>query len=87
MSGLWPVHTTIALSGLTALGAEVIWTRVLASLFGASVYTFSIILAVFLLGFGIGSRVGSYVVRHVGPERHWDYAKSCWSSASHGPPT
>jgi spermidine synthase len=62
-SGLWSVYVTIALSGLTALGAEVIWTRVLASLFGASVYAFSIILAVFLFGLGIGSSVGSYLVR------------------------
>ena len=65
MFGLWPVYTTIALSGLTALGAEVTWTRLLAMLFGGTVYTFSIILAVFLLGLGIGSGVGSYLVRHV----------------------
>ena len=39
-----------ALSGLTALGAEVVWTRLLSLLLGATVYTFSIILAVFLTG-------------------------------------
>ncbi len=33
---------------LTALGAEVVWTRQLSLLFGASVYTFSLILATFL---------------------------------------
>jgi spermidine synthase len=60
----WPVYVTIAISGLTALGAEVTWTRLLAYLFGASVYTFSIILAVFLAGLGIGSGIGSYLVRH-----------------------
>ena len=49
-SSPWPVYLTIGLSGLTALGAEVIWTRLLSLLFGPSVYTFSIILAVFLLG-------------------------------------
>ena len=65
MFGLWSVYTTITLSGLTALGAEVTWTRLLAMLFGGTVYTFSIILAVFLLGLGIGSGVGSYLVRHV----------------------
>ena len=32
--------------------AEVIWTRILSLLFGATVYTFSIILAVFLIGLG-----------------------------------
>jgi spermidine synthase len=53
------VYVTIALSGLTALGAEVIWTRLLSLLFGATTYTFSLILAVFLVGLGIGSSLGS----------------------------
>jgi spermidine synthase len=57
------IYVVIALSGLTALGSEVIWTRQLALLFGASVYTFSIILAVFLAGLGIGSSVGAMVAR------------------------
>src|SRR5438876_6956930 len=55
----WPVYISIALSGLTALACEVIWTRILSLLFGATVYTFSLILAVFLLGLGIGSTLGS----------------------------
>src|SRR5687767_10864386 len=33
------IYVAIALSGLTALGSEVVWTRLLALLFGASVYT------------------------------------------------
>ncbi|HJZ95108.1 MAG TPA: fused MFS/spermidine synthase [Candidatus Solibacter sp.] len=59
----WPVYVTIGLSGATALGAEVIWTRLLGLMLGATVYTFSIILAVFLVGLGIGSTVGSMVAR------------------------
>lgn len=59
------VYVAIALSGLCALAAEVIWTRVLGLLFGASVYTFSIILAVFLFGLGVGSSVGSVLARTV----------------------
>jgi spermidine synthase len=57
------VYVTIALSGLTALGAEVVWTRVLSLLFGATAYTFSMILAVFLVGLGIGSSLGSALGR------------------------
>jgi spermidine synthase len=53
------VHVAIALSGFCALTGEVIWTRLLGLLFGATVYTFSIILAVFLIGLGIGSGVGA----------------------------
>ena len=61
--GAWAVYTSIGLSGLTALGAEVIWTRLLSLLLGGTVYTFSIILAVFLFGLGIGSSLGSFVTR------------------------
>jgi spermidine synthase len=61
--GAWPIYVTIGLSGATALGAEVIWTRLLGLMLGATVYTFSIILAVFLVGLGIGSTVGSMLAR------------------------
>jgi spermidine synthase len=57
------VYLTIALSGLTALGAQVVWTRLLSLLLGPSVYTFSIILAVFLLGLGLGSSAGALLAR------------------------
>src|SRR5204862_4882476 len=59
------VYVAIALSGMTALGAEVIWTRMLSLLFGATTYTFSLILAVFLAGLGIGSTVGAELARRV----------------------
>jgi spermidine synthase len=54
------IYVAIALSGLCALGAEVVWTRLLSLLLGATVYTFSIILAVFLVGLWAGSSAGSY---------------------------
>jgi spermidine synthase len=57
--GALPIYVCIALSGASALGAEVIWTRLLGLMLGATVYTFSIILAVFLVGLAIGSSVGA----------------------------
>ncbi len=57
------VYVAIALSGFAALGAEVVWTRLLALMLGATVYAFSIILAVFLVGLGLGSAAGSWVAR------------------------
>jgi spermidine synthase len=59
----WSVYVAVALSGLSAMGAEVIWTRQLSLLLGATVYTFSVILAVFLVGLGIGSSIGSLLAR------------------------
>ena len=58
-----PVYLAIALSGLAALGAEVIWTRILSLLFGGTVYTFSIIAAAFLFGLGVGSAAGAWLAR------------------------
>jgi spermidine synthase len=61
--GQWAVYVAIALSGMTALSCEVIWTRLLSLLFGGTVYTFSLILACFLFGLGIGSSIGSAIGR------------------------
>jgi spermidine synthase len=58
-STAWSIYVAIALSGLTALACEVIWTRILSLLYGATVYAFSLIVAVFLIGLGIGSTIGS----------------------------
>ncbi len=63
LAGARAIYLVIALSGLTALGAEVVWTRLLSLMFGGTVYTFSIILAVVLFGLGIGSSIGSIVAR------------------------
>jgi spermidine synthase len=62
----WPVYVTIALSGACALGAEVVWTRLMGMMLGSTVYVFSIILAVFLIGLAMGSGGGSWLVRAVG---------------------
>jgi spermidine synthase len=59
------VYVAIGLSGFSALGAQIVWTRLLSVLFGATVYTFSIILAVFLIGLGIGSAAGSWIGRKI----------------------
>ena len=62
-AGAWAVYPAIALSGMSALGAEVVWTRLLSLMLGATVYTFSLILAVFLIGLGIGSGLGAFLAR------------------------
>jgi spermidine synthase len=59
------VYIAIAISGMCALGAEVVWTRLLSLMLGATVYTFSIILAMFLIGLGFGSGVASQLSRRL----------------------
>jgi spermidine synthase len=45
----------IGVSGFCALGYEVLWTRLLVFILGPSIYGFTIMLAAFLAGIGIGS--------------------------------
>ncbi len=71
----WRVHVVIALSGMTALGAEVVWTRLLSLTLGGTVYAFSIILAVFLFGLGIGSGIGAALARN--SRRPWVLLGGC----------
>jgi spermidine synthase len=53
------IYAGVALSGMCALGAQVVWTRILSVMLGATVYTFAIILSVYLVGLGLGSGIGS----------------------------
>ncbi len=68
-AGAWLVYLTIGISGATALAAEVVWTRILSLLLGATTYTFSLILAVFLVGIGIGASIGSMIARSAADAR------------------
>ena len=63
------MYIVIGISGMCALGAEVVWTRLLAIMMGATVYTFSVILAVFLVGLGIGSSAGALMARSIARPR------------------
>ena len=87
--GAWAIYIAIGLSGLTALGSEVLWTRTLSLLFGATAYTFSLILAVFLFGLGIGSSIGSAHRRPHRRVRGWRSAgaRCCCAPRWRGRPT
>jgi spermidine synthase len=61
--GAKSVYVAIAISGFTALAAQVLWTRLLSLTFGATVYTFSLILGCFLTGLGLGSTIGASIAR------------------------
>jgi spermidine synthase len=69
--GYASIYFAIGISGLCALGAEVVWTRLLSLMLGPTVYTFSIILGVFLGGLGLGSGGGSYLARRAKDPRLW----------------
>lgn len=65
-----PVLPTLALvlafvSGLTSLGYQVLWTRLLSSGTGNSTYVFTLILAMFLIGITFGATLFSLTRRSI----------------------
>ena len=62
--------TVAFVSGLTSLGYQVLWTRMLASGTGNTTYVFTVILALFLIGLAIGALLfNSFRPRITNPAR------------------
>lgn len=62
-----PVWMTAFISGFAALGVEVLWTRYFAQVLQNSVYTYSMVLVVFLLALTLGAGIAYWLSRH-GPD-------------------
>lgn len=62
-------YLAYAVSGMAALSFEVLWARLMGSVFGATVYGFALVLGVFLLGLGAGGAVGSALVPRLASPR------------------
>ena len=62
-----PICIAMGLSGMAALGAEVVWTRAMGLILGATVYAFSIILAVYLAGLALGTASAAAFTRNLNP--------------------
>jgi spermidine synthase len=58
----WPMLVSIALGGAVALGLEAILFRVLGLLLGPTARAFTVVLAVYVLGLGVGSLLVRFVV-------------------------
>ncbi len=59
----WLLATVACLSGMFVLGLEVLWTRMFAQVLQNSVYTFSIVLVVFLAALAAGSVIANRLCR------------------------
>ncbi len=57
----WAYLLVVTAIGFSALAAELIWVRILVLYFGSRVYSFAVLLAVYLFGLA----VGSYAIRFV----------------------
>lgn len=65
------------LSGLVGLGYEIVWCRVLACLLHGTVYVFGTVLAIYLLGIGVGSLASRRRIDRPGAD-----ARFAWSQAA-----
>ncbi len=63
--------TAFALSGFAALAYEVLWTRLLVFFTRSTVYAFSAMLCVYLLGLGLGSLAYSFFIARSRSQRTW----------------
>ncbi|MBN2416683.1 fused MFS/spermidine synthase [bacterium] len=57
------VSLAVALTGFAGLACEILWTRTVILVIGGSTYAFSIVLATFLAGLGLGSAIISAVLK------------------------
>ncbi len=68
----WPpllIGLPFLLSGMAALILEMDWFRLLSQILGPSVHAFAVMLAVYLLGIGLGSLVAAGVIRRIADAR------------------
>jgi len=68
--GRW-LLVAFALSGFAALAYEVLWTRLLAFFLEGTVYAFSAMLCVYLLGLALGSLLYSVVISRLARQVRW----------------
>ena len=51
------LSAALLLSGMAALSYEILWVRMLGVILGSSIYAFTLILAIYLTGIALGSRL------------------------------
>lgn len=57
------LYAVFTLSGISALFYQLIWQRMLLSLFGSNIESVTMVVSAFMLGLGLGSLFGGYISR------------------------
>src|SRR5262245_39059306 len=79
------IYLLFFLSGISGLIYQVVWVRVFGNVFGNTIYSASIVVAVFLLGLGVGSYVvGAWADRRYARLRLFESRQDSRSHASVG---
>jgi len=61
----------LALAGFASMGFEIAWSRIVALILGSSVYAFTAMLGVFLIGLAIGAAAAGAILRRYGQNIVW----------------
>ncbi|HET9233673.1 MAG TPA: fused MFS/spermidine synthase, partial [Candidatus Eisenbacteria bacterium] len=67
----WIFTALFALSGFSALAFQIVWVRLFGLVFGSSVYSFSAVLGVYLLGLALGSSIAARFLNRVTSYTTW----------------
>jgi spermidine synthase len=77
------IYLLFFLSGISGLIYQVVWVRVFGNVFGNTIYSASIVVAVFMLGLGVGSYVvGAWADRRYARLRQFESGQGSSSNAS-----
>ena len=67
---IWPL-AVFAVSGVSAMAYEVLWTRLLGLIAGPTTYCFSIVVATFIIGLALGSMIFGHLSDKVRDPAFW----------------
>lgn len=62
LNNIWML-VIMLFSGVVSLASEVMWARLLSQVLGSSVYSFGVMLFVFLFGIALGAAIGSWLCK------------------------
>ncbi|NCC53517.1 MAG: tetratricopeptide repeat protein, partial [Spartobacteria bacterium] len=65
------ILVALAMAGFASMGFEIVWSRVVALILGSSVYAFSAMLGVFLIGVAIGAAWAGAALKRYGARIGW----------------
>ena len=61
----WLAAAALGVTGFASLALQVVWTRLLASMLGPTIYAFSAVVAIFILGIASGSALAAWLSRRL----------------------
>ncbi|UYN94986.1 MAG: hypothetical protein KIT25_23710 [Enhydrobacter sp.] len=78
---VWRWSILVFISGFLIVALQIVWYRLIGVLLQSNGYSFSLVLAIFLLGDAIGLLVGSKVIDRIADPRRFFFLMQGWATA------